>query len=79
MAGGLLWLVVSTTALTALTAIRDDILIRTLGNQAPVRHVVAVTLSGYRSPATEAMLDVLRDTSDAYVADRQVSTAAKAS
>ena len=63
----------------ALTAIRDDIVIRTLGNQAPVRHVVAVTPSGYRSPATEAMLDVLSQTSDSYVAERQASTAAKAS
>jgi molybdate transport repressor ModE-like protein len=63
----------------ALAAIRDDIVIRTLGNQAPVRHVVAVTPSGYRSPATDAMLEVLSDTSDAYVADRQTTTAAKAS
>jgi DNA-binding transcriptional LysR family regulator len=63
----------------ALAAIRDDIVIRTLGTQAPVRHVVAVTPSGYRSPATDAMLDVLRDTSDAYVAQRQTITAAYAS
>jgi molybdate transport repressor ModE-like protein len=63
----------------ALAAIRDDIVIRTLGTQAPVRHVVAITPSGYRSPATEAMLDVLRDTSEAYVADRQTITAANAS
>jgi hypothetical protein len=41
--------------------------------------VAAVTPSGYRSPATEAMLAVLTDTSDAYVADRQTTTAAKAS
>src|ERR671937_1704197 len=63
----------------ALTTVRDDIVIRTLGTQAPVRHVVAATLSGYRSPATEAMLDVLRETSDDYVAERQTATAAKAS
>jgi DNA-binding transcriptional LysR family regulator len=63
----------------ALATLRDDIVIRTLAGQAPVRHVVAATLSGYRSPATEAMLDVLRETSDAYVAERQTATAAKAS
>jgi DNA-binding transcriptional LysR family regulator len=63
----------------ALTTVRDDIVIRTLGTQAPVRHVLAATLSGYRSPATDAMVDVLRDTSDAYVAERQTATAAKAS
>jgi molybdate transport repressor ModE-like protein len=61
----------------ALSAVREDIVIRTLGAQAPVRHVVATTLSGYRSPATQAMLDILRETSEAYVAERQA--AAKAS
>jgi DNA-binding transcriptional LysR family regulator len=63
----------------ALAAIRDDIVIRTLGSKAPVRHVVAVTLSGYRAPATDAMLEVLSETSDAYVAERQALTAANAS
>jgi DNA-binding transcriptional LysR family regulator len=55
----------------ALTTVRDDIVIRTLGNQAPVRHVTAISLSGYRAPATEAMLAVLGEVSEAYTAERE--------
>jgi DNA-binding transcriptional LysR family regulator len=54
----------------ALATVRDDIVIRSLGSQAPVRHVAAVTLSGYRTPATEAMLGVLEETSASYTAVR---------
>jgi DNA-binding transcriptional LysR family regulator len=44
----------------ALTNVRDDIVIRTLGRQAPSRRVAAATLAGrFRSPATEAMLGIL--------------------
>ncbi len=47
--------------------IRDDILIRELApGEVKPRQVDAVTLSGYRSPATEAMLDVLRETAATY-------------
>jgi molybdate transport repressor ModE-like protein len=60
----------------ALTTVRDDIVIRSLGSQAPVRHVVATTLSGYRSPATEAMLEVLQETSQAYSAEGQAAARA---
>ena len=60
----------------ALTTVRDDIVIRSLGSQAPVRHVVATTLSGYRSPATEAMLEVLQETSQAYAAEGQAAARA---
>jgi len=60
----------------ALTTVRDDIVIRTLGSQAPVRHVVATTLSGYRSPATDAMLEVLQETSAAFATDRQAAARA---
>jgi molybdate transport repressor ModE-like protein len=60
----------------ALTTVRDDIVIRSLGAQAPVRHVVATTLSGYRSPATDAMLEVLQETSREYVSDTQVAARA---
>src|SRR3954469_14864184 len=44
----------------ALAAVRDDVVIRSLGPRAPVRHVVAATLAGsFVSPAKRAMLDVL--------------------
>ena len=44
----------------ALTAVRDGIVVRSLGPGAPSRRVAAATLSGrYRSPATQAMLDIL--------------------
>jgi len=46
--------------------LRDDIEIRPLSGEVPVRYVMAATLSGYRSPATEAMLGVLRDTTGSY-------------
>jgi DNA-binding transcriptional LysR family regulator len=45
-----------------LTTIRDDIVVRSLGREAPVRRVSAATLvGGYRSPATQAMVDILVD------------------
>jgi DNA-binding transcriptional LysR family regulator len=44
----------------ALTNVREDIVIRSLGPQAPARRIAAATLAGrYRSPATDAMLDIL--------------------
>src|SRR3954447_1249741 len=44
----------------ALVTVRDDVVIRSLGPRAPVRHVVAATLAGsFVSPAKRAMLDVL--------------------
>ena len=44
----------------ALVSVRDDIVIRRLGSQPPVRHVVAATVAGaFRSPAKGAMLDIL--------------------
>ena len=44
----------------ALTNVREDIVIRSLGAQAPSRRIAAATLAGrYRSPATGAMLDIL--------------------
>ena len=45
-----------------LTNIRDDIEIRSLGSGAPCRRIAAATLAGhYRSPATEAMLEILQE------------------
>jgi DNA-binding transcriptional LysR family regulator len=51
----------------ALTTVRDDIVIRDLSSEAPVRQISAATLSGaQRSPATRAMLDVLIEVSSEY-------------
>jgi DNA-binding transcriptional LysR family regulator len=44
----------------ALVAVRDDIVVRSLGARPPVRRIVATTLAGsFCSPAREAMLGVL--------------------
>lgn len=51
----------------ALTTVRDDIIIRDLGNEAPVRKISAATLPGaQRSPAARAMLEVLGDVAKQY-------------
>jgi molybdate transport repressor ModE-like protein len=51
----------------ALTTVRDDIVIRDLTNEAPVRKISAATLPGaQRSPAARAMLDVLADVATQY-------------
>jgi DNA-binding transcriptional LysR family regulator len=58
---------VSLIAELALANVRDDIVIRSLGKEAPVRHVSAATLSGgYRAPATEAMLEILQGAAAEY-------------
>ena len=51
----------------ALTTVRDDIIIRSLGPDAPVRQISAATLKGaQRSPAARAMLDVLKQVAAEY-------------
>jgi DNA-binding transcriptional LysR family regulator len=46
----------------ALTNLREDIVVRSLGRRAPTRRIVAATLAGrYRSPSTEAMLAILHE------------------
>jgi DNA-binding transcriptional LysR family regulator len=51
----------------ALTTVRDDIVIRDLGSDAPIRQIAAATLPGaQRSPAARAMLDVLAEVSEQY-------------
>jgi DNA-binding transcriptional LysR family regulator len=58
---------VSLIAELALVNVRDDIVIRSLGKEAPVRYVRAATLAGaYRAPATEAMLEILQDAAVEY-------------
>jgi DNA-binding transcriptional LysR family regulator len=46
--------------------VRDDIVIRELAGPKLSRTVQAATLPGYRSPATQAMLEVLRETAAGY-------------
>jgi DNA-binding transcriptional LysR family regulator len=51
----------------ALTNLREDIVVRSLGRDAPTRKIAAATLAGrYRSPATEAMLDILSEVADGF-------------
>jgi DNA-binding transcriptional LysR family regulator len=44
----------------AIATVRDDIVLRSLGPQAPRRRVVAVLPLGYRSPAVEPFVELLR-------------------
>jgi DNA-binding transcriptional LysR family regulator len=51
-------------------AIRDDVVVRALDRPPPPRPIAAVLPAGYRSPAAAAMLGILREVSDAWVAER---------
>jgi DNA-binding transcriptional LysR family regulator len=58
---------ISLIAELGLSSVRDDIVVRSLGRETPVRRVYAALLDGgYRSPATAAMLDVLREVAARY-------------
>jgi DNA-binding transcriptional LysR family regulator len=62
---------VSLIAELGLTTIRDDIVVRDLGRETPVRRISAATLAdGHTSPATQAMLDVLQEVAAGYAARR---------
>ena len=51
----------------ALTNVREDIVIRTLGRRAPARRIAAATLAGrYHSPATKAMLQILTEVGERF-------------
>jgi DNA-binding transcriptional LysR family regulator len=50
--------------------IRDDVVVRDLDPPAPARPILALTPSGYRSPAAAAMLEVLQELADRWVSDR---------
>ena len=55
----------------ALINVRDDIVVRSLGARPPVRRIVALTLAdSFRSPAKQAMLDVLLEVSAEFGAGR---------
>jgi DNA-binding transcriptional LysR family regulator len=62
---------VSLMAELGLTSVRDDIVVRDLGRETPVRQIYAATLEdGYRSPATQAMLEILREVASRYESRR---------
>ena len=51
----------------ALTNLREDIVVRSLGSKAPTRRIAAATLAGrYMSPATHAMLDILAEAAERF-------------
>jgi molybdate transport repressor ModE-like protein len=56
--------------------VRRDVIIRTLEPPPPARPILAALPAGYRSPAAAAMLTVLREVSDAWVAEGQLRAAA---
>ena len=56
----------------ALLAVRDDVVVRSLGARPPVRLIRAATMhDGYRSPATEAMLAILADVGASFASERE--------
>ena len=56
----------------ALMSVRDDIVIRDLGPQAPARRIFAATLSECQNaPATQAMVDILADVGREFQAGRR--------
>jgi DNA-binding transcriptional LysR family regulator len=62
---------VSLMAELGLTNVREDIVVRDLGRETPVRQIYAATLSeGYRSPATQAMVEILKDVAGRYESRR---------
>jgi DNA-binding transcriptional LysR family regulator len=55
----------------ALIAVRDDVVVRSMGAKPPVRRIVATTLAdAFCSPAKSAMLDVLVEVSAEFGARR---------
>ena len=56
----------------ALTNVRKDVVVRSLGAQAPARRISAITTeSGFCSPAKQAMLDVLVETAGEWTGQRR--------
>jgi DNA-binding transcriptional LysR family regulator len=62
---------VSLIAELGLRTVRDDIVVRDLGRDTPVRQIYAATLAeGYRAPATQAMVEILGDVAAGYASRR---------
>jgi DNA-binding transcriptional LysR family regulator len=56
----------------ALLSVRDDVVVRDLGADAPSRHVYAATLAGgFGAPATSAMVEILQQVGRDYAARRR--------
>jgi DNA-binding transcriptional LysR family regulator len=63
---------VSLIAELGLRTVRDDIVVRDLGRDTPIRQIYAATLAdGYRAPATQAMLAILQDVAAAHASSRR--------
>ncbi|HWF74491.1 MAG TPA: LysR family transcriptional regulator [Solirubrobacteraceae bacterium] len=56
--------------------VRDDVVVRVLDRPPPPRPIMVALAAGYRSPAAAAMLAILREISDAWVAERPALAAA---
>jgi DNA-binding transcriptional LysR family regulator len=52
----------------AIATVRDDIVLRSLGPQAPRRRIVAALPAGYRAPAVGPFVELLREAADEHVA-----------
>jgi len=63
---------VSLIAELGLRTVRDDIVVRSLGRDTPVRQIFATAVKGYRSPATTAMIDRLREVGERHAGHRPV-------
>ncbi len=63
---------VSLIAELGLRTVRDDIVVRSLGRDTPVRQIFATALKGYRSPATAAMIELLREVGQENAGHRPV-------
>src|SRR3954449_11304345 len=62
---------VSLIAALGLSTVRDDIVVRSLGRETPVREVYAATLAdAHRTPATLAMLEILEGVASRYESRR---------
>jgi DNA-binding transcriptional LysR family regulator len=62
---------VSLIAELGLTSVREDIVIRSLGRETPIREVYAATaLDSHRTPATQAMLEILQGVAARYESRR---------
>ena len=60
----------------ALTTVRAGLLARDLGSKAPERRIMTATLAeGYRSPATEAMIEILTTVASEFEARRPLAAA----
>jgi DNA-binding transcriptional LysR family regulator len=56
----------------ALATVREDVVIRAIAGRAPVRRITVGTLAGgYRSPALQAMLDILVEVAEEFAGGRR--------